>query len=267
MKSLKAALREGLQKRLSPYGFINLLRLAYFGWKPCGVCKSYVRLFKDQGYRYPVLFEKQVVGGIPKQRDECPVCRSNSRTRLVFLYLDRVAAVGDGADVLQIAPERGLQLYLGRRRLGRYIVGDIVPERYLKIGRMLGLDITALPFADGKFDVVLCNHVLEHVPADSQAMGEIRRMLKPGGFAILQTPFSMRLAETDESETELSEDERIRRFGQGDHVRLYAKPDYLTRLRNAGFDVEEFWAWRDAPELAEAFAVDPLEPLFVCRPA
>jgi SAM-dependent methyltransferase len=237
------------------------------GLRSCAVCGARVRRFKDQGYPYPVLFQKQVVGGIPKLQDECPVCRSNSRTRLVYLYLHHLAELSPTARVLHVAPERALQLYFGRRRLGRYVVGDLHPERYLNIGEMTELDVTDLRFDDGTFDLIVCNHVLEHVPDDAAAMAELRRVLDPGGLCIVQTPFSLNCLATDESDQALDDATRISRFGQIDHVRIYAKADYLARLARAGFHVEEFWAWRSVPDLAARYRVDPLEPLFLCRPA
>jgi ubiquinone/menaquinone biosynthesis C-methylase UbiE len=88
---------------------------------------------------------------------------------------------------------------------------------------------------DRSFDAVLCNHVLEHVPDDRKALGEIFRVLKPGGWAILMVPLSSR-AETDEDPTVVDPKERERRFGQDDHVRLYGQ-DYQARLEAAGFHV------------------------------
>ena len=100
------------------------------------------------------------------------------------------------------------------------------------------VDVTALPFADRTFDLILCNHVLEHVADDRRAMRELRRVLKDDGMALLQVPLSLALEETDEDLSIIDEAERERRFGQFDHLRLYAVPDYVARLTDAGFDVE-----------------------------
>lgn len=97
-------------------------------------------------------------------------------------------------------------------------------------------DITALPFADASFDIILCNHVLEHVPDDARAMSEVFRVLAPGGWAMLLTPYRAD-ADTDE-DPDATPDERVRRFGQDDHVRTYGR-DYPDRLRSAGFSVRQ----------------------------
>jgi len=100
------------------------------------------------------------------------------------------------------------------------------------------MDIHRMPFGDSSFDVVLCNHVLEHVTDDITALQEIRRVLKPGGFAILQVPFFHPIPDetiSDPSVTDPRERERL--FGQDDHVRRYGK-DYTSRIENAGLQAE-----------------------------
>jgi SAM-dependent methyltransferase len=111
-------------------------------------------------------------------------------------------------------------------------------------------DITAIPEPDGAFDVVICNHVLEHIPDDRRAMRELRRVLRPGGLAVLQHPVQDR-PDTYEDPGVVDPVERLRVFGQEDHVRIYGW-DMLDRLRTAGFqDVA-------TPELWEEFSPDEL---------
>ena len=101
------------------------------------------------------------------------------------------------------------------------------------------MDIHEMPFEDNKFDVVLCNHVLEHVADDMKALAEIKRVLKPGGWAILLVPFFKPVPDitfSDNSITNPREREKI--FGQSDHVRKYGK-DYSTRLAMSGMEVDE----------------------------
>jgi ubiquinone/menaquinone biosynthesis C-methylase UbiE len=96
------------------------------------------------------------------------------------------------------------------------------------------MDIHKIPFADNSFDLILCNHVLEHVEDDIKAMSEINRVLKPHGFGIMQVPFFSPLLETTyEDKTITLPKEREKAFGQDDHVRMYGK-DYLKRIEKSG---------------------------------
>jgi SAM-dependent methyltransferase len=105
-------------------------------------------------------------------------------------------------------------------------------------------DITDIPQPDGAFDIVICNHVLEHVPDDRKAMRELRRVLRPGGLAVLQHPVQDR-PDTYEDFSVVDATERLRVFGQEDHVRIYGW-DMLDRLRAAGFDdIETPEPWRE----------------------
>ena len=101
---------------------------------------------------------------------------------------------------------------------------------------MVHADITQIPFADDSFDVILCSHVLEHVPEDRQAMRELCRVLKPDGWALLLVPISSRRAETYEDATVVAPEDQERLFGQFDHVRIYGK-DFKDRLEESGFTV------------------------------
>jgi ubiquinone/menaquinone biosynthesis C-methylase UbiE len=98
-------------------------------------------------------------------------------------------------------------------------------------------DATDLPFASALFDMVIANHIMEHIPADGAAMKEIYRVLKPGGIAILQVPFSEAIPFTIEEPGINNPAKQSALFGQPDHVRIYALHDYLERLRSAGFTV------------------------------
>ncbi|HEX7085346.1 MAG TPA: class I SAM-dependent methyltransferase [Vicinamibacterales bacterium] len=171
-------------------------------------------------------------GRIPRTNAQCPDCGALERHRLLALLFDRRPSLLAGArTVLHVAPERPLT-----RRLARpgavYVTCDLMAP-----GVSVRLDLTRLPFADRTFDAVLCNHVLEHVPDDRRAMAELRRVLRPSGWAILQSPVDSRLERTLEDPTVTDPAERERLFGQKDHVRQYGR-DYAARLQDAGFALE-----------------------------
>ena len=98
------------------------------------------------------------------------------------------------------------------------------------------MDITHIQQEDNQFDLILCNHVLEHIPDYRQAMRELCRVLKPGGKAILQVPLSIILKETYEDFSITDPVERTRLFGKWDHCRIYGRQDYEKRLRESGFE-------------------------------
>jgi len=102
---------------------------------------------------------------------------------------------------------------------------------------MVKLDITNIPFKDDSFDAILCSHVLEHIADDRKAMHELFRVLKPRGWAILQSPVNQKSSRTFEDPSVVSPEDRERIFGQHDHVRIYGR-DYTDRLQSAGFTVK-----------------------------
>jgi SAM-dependent methyltransferase len=122
-------------------------------------------------------------------------------------------------------------------------------------------DATALDFGDNSFDLVVANHVLEHIGDDRAAMAEMFRVLKPRGLAILQVPYSLTLSRSLEDASVTGPHERARRFGQRDHVRIYALGDYLGRLEAVGFRVQLV----SPDELARfsEFAIQPTESVII----
>jgi SAM-dependent methyltransferase len=204
-----------------------------------------------------------------KDNDVCPVCLSGDRDRLVLFYIERHLGKSAlaGKRLLHVAPEKGLsKVFAGIPGL-EYIPGDIEPRRYWHLRHVHTIDLLGMPFEDGSIDAIVCNHVMEHIPDDVAAMREIRRVLADDGFAILQTPISLSLSETREGRGDESEAERIARFGQKDHVRIYTAPGYVGRLESAGLSVERWSAFEEDPAAAAALQLNPLEVLFVCRPA
>ncbi len=177
-------------------------------------------------------------GTPPRPHVLCPFCGSRERARMTWLFLQERKVLRSGLRVLHVAPER----CLSERILGlpgvAYTAGDKLTPGYDYPVGTIDLDITAMPFADEAFDLILCSHVLEHVPDDRTAMKELHRVLAPGGTAILMVPIAPHGAATDEDPTVVDPQERIRRFGQFDHVRYYGC-DYADRLRAAGFTVVE----------------------------
>jgi SAM-dependent methyltransferase len=163
---------------------------------------------------------------------KCPGCGSLERHRLHWIYLrDRTNLLKDPLKVLHFAPEVALQKLLKSQSRLDYHSADLSSKRAAE-----HFDICAIPYPDNTFDVVLCSHVLEHVPDDRKAMAELFRVMKPGGWGLIEAPVTTSLVQTLEDPSVTSDEERTRLFGQRDHVRKYGR-DYYTRLRSAGFEV------------------------------
>jgi len=194
---------------------------------------------------------------------ECWMCSSLERHRLLWLYLEgHPEMVRPGLRVLHVAPEPALRLRLEEIPDVDYVGGD-VDQRFGSVR----VDVTDIDFPDDSFDAVICNHVLEHVPDDRRALRELRRVLRPGGWASLLVPDVDRPA-TDEDPTVTDPNERLRRFGQRDHVRRYGE-DYVERLREAGFKPEVVQMndvlADDQLERMRLVKFGAVEPLFICR--
>jgi predicted SAM-dependent methyltransferase len=181
-------------------------------------------------------FRKMLPYGYGEQRTNAlsPSTLSLERHRLIWLYLKNETDFFTASKkVLHIAPEQCfLTLFKNQKNL-TYTSADL----YSPIVDVKA-DICDLPFEDNSFDVIFCNHVLEHIEDDKKAMEELYRVLKRGGMGIFQIPQDLSLKKTYEDFSITSKEERKKHFGQYDHVRIYGK-DYFDRLRSVGFKVEE----------------------------
>lgn len=169
---------------------------------------------------------------MPRENAKCPHCGALERHRFAWLYFTRQTDLFDGRpkQVLHVAPERPFEPRF-RKRLGPgYLTADLLDPR-----AMVKMDITRIAYPDQAFDVVCCNHVLEHVPDDRRALEELHRVLKDGGWAILNVPITAEATYEDASIVDPLE--RVKAFGQKDHVRRYG-PDFVDRLRAARFNVK-----------------------------
>lgn len=161
----------------------------------------------------------------------CPRCLSLERHRLLWLFLTRELRIKEKTlSVLHFAAEPSLRERLQSLPGIRYLAVDLSPAR-----GQAAVDIAKLGLKPESFDMILCCHVLEHIPEDRAALRELFRVLKPGGTAVLQVPI---LGETTDEDPRITDPhERLRRFGQEDHVRLYGR-DIEKRISEAGFRVE-----------------------------
>ncbi len=201
--------------------FSVLIRPFYLGNKvECPVCGGHFRKFLPYGY------------GTAADNRLCPKCLSLERHRLLWLYLKKKTDFFSAPlKVLHFAPE---QPFLKRFRALKnldYTTADLDSPI-----ADLHLDVTKIDQPDNSYDVVICNHVLEHVDDAGKAFAEIKRILRPGGWAVLLVPINPDV-DTFEDPTVTDPKERERLFGQYDHVRQFGR-DYAQVLERAGFVVD-----------------------------
>ncbi|MFI3332007.1 MAG: methyltransferase domain-containing protein [Rikenellaceae bacterium] len=205
---------------------VPILGLFYLGrGKICPICGCQRRKFLPYGYV------------VERENALCPSCLALERHRLLWLYLSRETSLQKvHPTLLHIAPEVSLMrkfkaIYRGLPK--RYITADL--ESPLS---HLHFDVQHIPLDDNYADVIICNHLLEHVEDDRLAMSELYRIMRPNGWGILLSPVEYDRPTTFEDDSIVDPKERTRIFGQYDHRRIYGL-DYAQRLREAGFEVEE----------------------------
>lgn len=212
----------------------------------CNICGHHYRKFLPYGRK-------------ERSNALCPHCLSLERHRMMWLFLKNSTNFFQAdLKVLHIAPELCFIKRFEEFHGDNYLTADIEsPLAKVK------LDVLQMPFAEAEFEVVFCNHVMEHVSDDLQAMREIYRVLKPGGWGIIQVPLFYPLPEITYEDTSIvAPAAREKAFGQDDHVRLYGK-DYLTRLRTAGFEAQEIWPGNKLTKAeVKRYALPLDEPIF-----
>ena len=163
-----------------------------------------------------------------------PSTLSLERHRLLWLYLrNETDFFSAPLKVLHFAPEQAFYKRFKKMKNLEYVTTDLdSPLADVKA------DICNLPFSDNAFDIILCNHVLEHIPDDKKAMSELYRILKVGGMGVFQIPQDITRKTTFEDHSITDKKERAKIFGQYDHVRVYGR-DYFDKLRRIGFKVDE----------------------------
>ncbi len=191
----------------------------------------------------------------------CPGSLSLERHRLLWLYLkEKTDFFTRNHKMLHIAPEQCFyKLFKAQKNLD-YTTGD-----YNSPIADIHFDLHAAPFENNTFDVIFCNHVLEHVDDANQCMRELFRIMKPGGWGIFQVPLDTGRETTLEDPNITSEDDREKYYWQKDHVRLFGL-DYKDKLAAAGFQVKvDDFINTISPELQERYRLPKGEMIYLCR--
>lgn len=210
------------RRALARFWFRPFIRqIVYFGFPYyCPICRRRIHRLKDYSPAY--------------RNVECPHCNLHPRHRLMWLYLthgNRRLIGSAPLNLLHFAPEPAFTRLFQNQPNITYLSADISPQQ-----AMVQMDIRTIPVPDESFDAIFCSHVLEHVDDDRSAMRELLRVLRPGGWAILQVPIDVRRKVTLEDPAIQSPGDRERHYWQSDHVRLYGT-DYQERLESVGFKV------------------------------
>lgn len=219
-------------------------------------------LLKGNRYTDPIdgkSFRMFLPYGYGTQRNNVlsPSTLSLERHRLLWLYLQNETdffTLKEKKKVLHFAPEQEFYKRFKKQANIDYTTTDLFsPLADVKA------DICNLPFNDNSYDIIFCNHVLEHIPDDTKAMQELFRVMKPGGMGIFQIPQDLKRATTFADDSITDPKERTRIFGQYDHVRIYGR-DYFDKLRTIGFTViEEDYTKKLGSELVEKYCLAPGE--------
>ena len=217
----------------------------------CPVCERSFRKFLSYGSS--VAHRENVL---------CPYDLTLERHRLMWLYLTRKSDffTAEKLDVLHIAPEQCFYGLFKKQKNLDYLTGDLVSPL-----ADMHFDLHHIPLDDEQFDVVFCNHVLEHVEDALVCMKELYRVLKPGGWGIMQVPQDINREETYEDSSITSPEEREKHFWQKDHVRLFGR-DYPMWLKKAGFEVQEYNPKLEFDaKFIERVRIQPQEILYIAR--
>lgn len=198
-------------------------------------------------------------GVVPRPNAKCPSCHSLERHRLLWLFLKaRTNFFKSQLRVLDIAPTEILSEKFRRLPNIDYVSIDLSSPHAMR-----RMDITALEFPDDEFDCILCSHVLEHVPDDRKAMKQLLRVLRPGGWTIVQVPIDRALERTFDG-AHLPPHERERLFEMAEHVRMYGI-DFSDRLRDVGFSVTVDAYAQELTEIDQKrHGISPHEDIYFC---
>jgi hypothetical protein len=241
----------------------------------CPVCQRRVREFRTLQQALPALAQSWQTHGFDVQlfaqaetlnfqRYLCPYCRADDRSRLYALFLRGQAQAhkpGAKPRLLDIAPGRALRSMILKLDCFNYRTADLqrpdVDDH---------IDITNMPiYEKDSFDCFICSHVLEHVTNDRAAMAELFRILKPGGWGIAMVPIALGLSATIEDIALDDPAQRTARFGQGDHLRLYARQDFIHRLGEAGFTVDQLGMTHFGSDVFQKHGIAQSSVLYICR--
>lgn len=215
----------------------------------CPVCDSNLRKFDSlRNHMNGKFVQPVLINGVEHYADDyetlsidtffCPVCGAQDKARLYATYLNsQVEKMYKGTDLnlVHFAPEGGLGELLRNNQNLNYRSADLFRDDVDDRADLTNLFI----YNSESFDIFICSHILEHINSDKIAMKELYRILSNNGFGIIMVPILLSLKNTYEDSNIITEEDRLIHFGQEDHVRIYEKNDFIQRLENVGFKVNQ----------------------------
>ena len=213
----------------------------------CPVCGKMVLNFlplpiyyQEMKEKYPPIRKKTLGETMNRHAYSCPNCGESDRNRLYAMYLsnkfEEMRETRKQYSFLDLAPSIPLQKFIKSYDFIQYRSADLYMDNVDDKVDIMNMNI----YSDDQFDIILCSHMLEHVEDDRKAMAELYRVLNPSGFAIIMVPIDLMLDADFEDKSIVSESDRWRYFGQGDHVRAYSKNGFVNKLKETGFVVHQY---------------------------
>ncbi len=227
----------------------------------CNICGTKPWFWLPRGHSERVLNILQVIGGGRRWVD-CPRCGSSDRDRLIFYAIHEFIPLKHGSKILHIAPETPIWNRWNREHYEVYGLDKRTRGySWSYDNRVVRGDLERLKHPDDFFDLLIANHVLEHIHNEAAALKEIHRVLKPGGWALLQVPFSPKKIKPIELPLHASSKQRRKELGQFDHARLYGANPWFNWLK---YGFEHIPLEVDV-EIRSKFKIHPVEPLMAIR--
>ncbi len=218
----------------------------------CNICGYKAKFFLKRGHDFPIIKALEIIGA-GKRNVDCIQCGSSDRDRLIAAYFLSEYNNNQLAEkkLLHIAPEKALSKLFKNTFHMQVTAADakIGYAQFLYGKNVLEIDLCQLPFQSATFDVVVANHVLEHVSNASTAISEIARVLKPNGIAITQVPLSKKIKQSIEALPHWDKQDKINHLGQSDHLRLFGE-DFANKLSEHGLK-PDFWQYPPNNEMVQ----------------
>tara|TARA_Y100001970_G_C14110263_1_gene790467 strand:+ start:45 stop:839 length:795 start_codon:yes stop_codon:yes gene_type:complete len=218
------------------YKYLHFYRLFFLKGNNffCPICKFKASKFLPYGKDYEAIKKFKIIGMGFRENAICPNCFSKDRERLSYLFLESLISkksINFSSKILHFSPENSLERNFFRKKFSNYFTADIIKNKSDFV-----IDLQNFNFKEKNFDLVICNHVLEHIEDDILALKNIFSILKPGGIAILQAPVSTIIDIDFKKEGVTSNADRLKFYGQTDHVRIYSEKNFLQKIKNIGFE-------------------------------